>query len=68
MRAVYWRLSKTGIKTILSPENYGSPRAVDSYELAVNCVLEVHGHPRFNGARYLTELIQRYKIELRDSC
>ena len=68
MRAVYWRLSKTGIKVILSAENYGSPRDVDSYELAVNCMLEMHGHPRFNGAAYLAELMQRYKNEVRDSC
>lgn len=68
MRAIYWRLSKTGIRTILSAENYGSPRGVDSYELAVNCVLEIHGRPPFNSARYLTELKERYKNELEKSC
>src|SRR4030095_12329651 len=68
LRAVYWRLSKTGVKAILSAENYGTPRSVDSYQLAVNCMLEMHGHPRFNGAGYLAELIQRYKNDLRDSC
>lgn len=67
IRAVYWRLSKAGIKTILSAENYGSPRTVASYELGVNCVLEVHGRPRFNGAQHLQELVQRYKNELRES-
>ena len=64
MRAVYWRLSKTGITTSLSPENYDSPRAGTSYELGVSCLLEIHGRPRFNGAQYLTELVQRYKNEL----
>lgn len=68
MRAVYWRLSKTGIKAILSSENYGSPRTASSYQLGVSCLLEVHARPRFNSAQYLTELIQRYKNELRDSC
>ena len=68
MRAVYWRLSKTGIKPILSAENYSSPRAASSYELGVSCLLEVNGRPRFNGIQYLKELMQRYKNELRESC
>ena len=68
MRAVYWRLSKAGIKPILSAENYGSPNTVDSYQLGVSCLLEVHGRPRFNGDQYLQELVQRYKNELRESC
>ena len=68
MRAVYWRLSKIGIRTIVSAENYGSPRAITSYELGVNCLLEIHGRPRFNATQYLTDLVQRYKNELRESC
>lgn len=68
MRAVYWRLSKAGIKAILSAENYGSARTVASYELAVSCLLEVHGRPRFDGAQYLKKLLQLYKNELRESC
>jgi hypothetical protein len=68
MRAVYWRLSKTGIEANLSAENYGSPRAVSSYELGVNCLLEIHGRPPFNGAQYLKELVQRYKNELSENC
>jgi hypothetical protein len=68
MRAVYWRLSKTGSTTILNTENYGSPRAGTSYELGVNCLLEIHGRPRFNGNQYLQALVQRYKNELTESC
>jgi hypothetical protein len=68
MRAVYWRLSKAGIKPILGAENYGSPQTASSYELGVSCLLEVHGHPRFNGSEYLHDLVQRYKNELRESC
>ena len=68
MRAVYWRLSKAGIKPILSPENYGSPRAASSYELGVSCLLEVNGGPRFNAIQYLNDLVQRYRNELRESC
>ena len=68
MRAVYWRLSKTVIKPILSAENYSSPRAASSYELGVSCLLEVNGRPRFNGIQYLKELMQRYKNEMRESC
>lgn len=67
MRAVYWRVSKAGIKAVLSSENYGSPQAASSYQLAVNCLLEVHAHPRFNGAQFLKELIQRYKNELSEN-
>jgi hypothetical protein len=68
MRAVYWRLSKAGIKPILSPENYSAPRTASSYELGVSCLLEVHGRPRFNGIQYLKELVQHYRNELRESC
>ena len=68
MRAVYWRLSRAGIKPILSAENYGSPHTASSYELGVNCLLELHGRPRFDGSQYLNELVQRYKNELRESC
>ena len=68
MRAVYWRLAKTGINPLLSSENYSSPRTASSYELGVSCLIEVHGRPRFNGAQHLHELVQRYKNELRESC
>jgi hypothetical protein len=68
MRAVYWRLSKAGIKPILSAENYGSSRTASSYELEVSCMLEVHGRPRFNATQYLNVLVQRYNNELRESC
>lgn len=68
MRAVYWRLSKAGIKPILSAENYGSPSTASSYELGVNCMLELYGRPRFNGTQYLNDLVQRYNNELRESC
>ena len=67
VRAVYWRLSKAGIKAVLPADNYGSLRTVATYELGVNCVLEVHGRPRFSGAQHLQELVQRYKNELRET-
>ena len=67
MRAVYWRLSKAGIKP-LSAEDYGSPRTASSYELGVSCMLEIHGRPRFDGTQYLNVLVQHYKQELRESC
>ena len=68
MRAVYWRLSKAGIKPILSAEDYGSPRTASSYELGVSCMLEIHGRPRFDGIQYLNVLVQHYTQELRESC
>jgi len=68
MRAVYWRLSKAGIKPTVSAENYGSPRTASSYTLGVSCMLEIHGRPRFDGTQYLSVLVQRYKNEERESC
>jgi|ERR1043165_287391 hypothetical protein len=68
MRAVYWRLSKAGIKPILSAENYGSAHTASSYELGVSSMLEIHGRPRFDGNQYLNVLVQRYQNELRESC
>src|ERR1051326_7471674 len=67
MRAVYWRLSKAGLKPSLSAENYGSPRTASSYELGVGCMLEIHRRPRLDGAQYLDVLVQRYENELRES-
>ena len=66
MRAVYWRLSKAGIKPVLSPENYSALRAASSYELGVSSLLEVNGGSHFDGMQYLRELVQRYTNELRD--
>ena len=68
MRAVYWRLSRTGIKPNISAENYGFPRTASSYQLGVSCMLEIHGRPRFDGTQYLNRLVQRYKKELREGC
>jgi len=68
MRAVYWRLSKAGIKPTVSAENYGSPRTASSYKMGVSCMLEIHGRPRFDGTQYLSVLVQRYKNEERESC
>jgi hypothetical protein len=68
MRAVYWRLSKVGIRHTLAAENYGSPHAAASYELGVSCLLEVHGRPHFNGNQLLKNLVQHYKSELKESC
>jgi len=68
IRAVYWRLSKAGIKPILSAEDYGSPRTASSYELGVSCMLEIYGRPRFDGTQYLNVLVQHYKQELSGSC
>jgi len=66
MRAVYWRLSKAGIKPTVSAENYGSPRTASSYKTGVSCMLEIHGRPRFDGTQYLSVLVQRYKNEERE--
>lgn len=68
IRAVYWRLSKVGVRHTLAADNYGSPTAASSYELGVTCLLEVYGRPHFDGAHFLKDLAGRYKNELKESC
>ena len=64
VRAVYWRLCKTGVKPAVSAENYVSPQAISAYQLGVSCLLELNGHPHFDCVPFLEQLIARYQNEV----
>jgi hypothetical protein len=63
IRAVYWRLCKGGLFNTKTPENFASAQSVGTYELVVECVLEMNARPPFNGAPYLQDLRNRYQEE-----
>jgi len=63
-RAVYWRLCKAGVK----PTDRGTNDKVDTfatYQLAVQCVLELGANPPFDSAPFLSGLVERYRDEAR---
>ncbi|MGH9968942.1 MAG: hypothetical protein ACREBG_14235 [Pyrinomonadaceae bacterium] len=64
VRAVYWRLYKVGLKPTASAENYGSLGSISGYQLGVSCLLELNARPRFDGAPFLKDLLQRYRNEI----
>src|ERR1043166_3828394 len=64
MRAVFWRLCKSGIKAKGCADNDGSKPPIDGYELVVRRMLEVNGRPPFDGAPILKALIDRYQLEV----
>jgi hypothetical protein len=64
VRAVYWRLRNTTALPANSIENDGSPLTVSAYQLGVGrLLLEINGHPDFDSAPYLEELLRRYEYE-----
>jgi hypothetical protein len=66
VRAVYWRLCKAGVKPSgSSSENYGSGQTVLTYKIVVEYVLELGANPRFDGAPFLSELVERYQTEVK---
>ena len=64
IRAVYWRLRKTGVRPTVSAENYLSPQTISAYHLGVSCLLELSAHPHFDGVPFLKELVARYQNEI----
>ena len=63
VRAVYWRLRNLAALPPNSTENYGSPQTVSDYRMGVGRLLEINGHPKFDCAQLLEELVHRYEIE-----
>jgi hypothetical protein len=62
VRAVYWRLCKAGVK----PTDRGDRDSIEtiaSYQSIVKTVLELSAHPPFDGAPFLSELVDRYRTE-----
>ena len=64
MRAVYWRLCKSGVSTAGAAERYGSLQTIAAYRLGVSCLLETNARPCFDGRPYLEDLLQRYEDEV----
>ena len=63
VRAVFWRLCKSGIKAKACAGNDGSEPPIDAYQLVVRRMLEVNGRPPFDGAPILQALVERYQHE-----
>jgi hypothetical protein len=64
VRAVYWRLRNTTALPENSTENLGSPQTVSAYQLGVGrLLLEINGHPTFDCAQSIEELLHRYENE-----
>src|ERR1044071_9814030 len=63
VRAVFWRLCKSGIKAQGCAGNDGSKPPIEAYELVVHRMLEVNGSPPFVGAPILKALLERYQHE-----
>jgi hypothetical protein len=63
VRAVFWRLCKSGIEAKGCADNDGSKPPFDAYQLVVRGMLEVNGRPPFDGAPILKALIDRYQHE-----
>jgi hypothetical protein len=58
-RAVYWRLCKSNVLRTGSSENYGTSQTFSTYQLAVNCLIELNARPPFDSAPFLDALIER---------
>jgi len=58
-RAVYWRLCKSTVSRSSSSENYGTAQTFSTYQLAVNCLIELNARPPFDCGPFLEALVQR---------
>ncbi|SRR6266508_81627 len=67
VRAVYWRLCKAGVQPKKGLENDSSEQTVLTYELVIECVLELNGTPRFKSAPFINDLILRYQNEVAET-
>ena len=67
VRAVFWRLCKAGINPKGSADNDPSKPVMLAYQLVVGRMLQANGHPAFDGAPILKELLDRYTNEIRSN-
>lgn len=65
VRAVYWRLCKTGMAPIGSAENYGSLQSVLAYQAGVAHLIEFNASPQFDVVPFLNQLLEQYQNEVR---
>ena len=64
LRAVFWRLCKSGVKPTNSTENYSSKPTILTYQSVVGCMLELNARPLFDGGPILKELVENYQNEI----
>ena len=64
MRAVFWRLCKAGIKAKGCVYTDGCTTPFLAYQLVVRRMVNRSGHPAFDGAQILNELVERYQNEV----
>jgi hypothetical protein len=62
MRAVYWRLCKSGAE-FKNADSYSLAQTALTYERVIGCVLEFNATPNFDGAPFLQELRKLYENE-----
>ncbi|MFN2531617.1 MAG: hypothetical protein ABR555_09995 [Pyrinomonadaceae bacterium] len=67
LRAVYWRLCKSGLSPATSDLDSRSLQTISDYHIAVNGLLEINGASRFDSATFLEDLMQRYDREFSHS-
>ena len=67
LRAVFWRLCKTGIKTRGCAGSDSAPSAIVAYQLMVVRMLEANGRPAFDCSPILKQLVERYTNEVGSS-
>lgn len=63
LRAVFWRLCKSGVKPAGNAEDYGSKPTILSYQLVLGSMLELNARPIFDAAPILKELVENYQNE-----
>ena len=63
VRAVYWRLCKSGVSPAGTAECYGSLQTIAAYRLGVSSLLEINARPCFDGRPFLEDLLRRYAHE-----
>jgi hypothetical protein len=64
VRAVYWRLCKTGLGSNGRVESSSPASALFEYRLVVGRMLEASARPAFDWAPILKGLVERYQNEL----
>jgi hypothetical protein len=64
VRAVYWRLCKTGLESNARAESSSPTSALFEYKLVVGRMVEASARPAFDWAPILKELVERYQNEL----
>ena len=67
VRAVFWRLSKAGLKSKGCAESDSSRPEILAYQSVIGRMLQVNSLPAFDFAPILKHLIDRYQVEVKNS-